>query len=61
MTDLHALATESDLTEAERRCCHMRDAAIDWTPDAIARWRREFAQLPRTECCNDCPARKAAS
>lgn len=48
--------SQPKLTTAEKRCCHMRDAELDWTPSAIQHWREEFAKLPRSEKCRDCGA-----
>lgn len=51
--------TDSTLTQTEQRCCHMRDALIDWRDGAVDQWREEFRSLPRSEKCRDCPtARK---
>lgn len=50
-----AAQAQTKLTEYERRCCHMRDAAFDWTPNAIERWRDEFKKIARSEKCYDCP------
>ncbi len=44
------------LSVGERECCHMREAAFDLRPGALASWRSEFSRLHREDKCRDCPA-----
>jgi hypothetical protein len=43
------------LTKAERACCHM-SAAQGLTCRSLRQWRTEFADIDRSEHCDDCPA-----
>jgi hypothetical protein len=43
-----------NLTEAERKCCHMGQFGLDGS--SLESWRDEFRSIPQSEHCRDCPA-----
>lgn len=45
------------LTNAEKRCCHFQHW-LGSPPETLPEWRKEFAEIERSEHCRDCPVLK---
>ncbi len=47
----------TELTNEEKRCCHFQHW-LESSLETLPKWRKEFAEIERSEHCRDCPALK---